>query len=75
MIWKPMDLARLESAVIVFNSPEATTRIAQPNQSCGRYRLNTLTLNPVSIVIGAMLNAIPNRSTPDAVGEASLHAW
>lgn len=59
-------VARRATAIIVTD---------HPNHSCGRYRFVRVTLMPPMMEIGDRERARPNKSTPDAVGDAFLHAW
>lgn len=75
MIWNPIDVARAVSSVTVLISPTPTMTSAHAVQSCGRYRRDFATLTPAMIAMGPVEKQSPKRSMPDAVGEASLHAW
>ena len=71
----PMNAPLGESARSVARSATAMIVTDQPNQSWGRYRFVTVTLIPPMMEMGDRERARPKRSTPDAVGDASLHAW
>ena len=74
IIWNPTDFPLDESSVSVLISPTPIVVNAHPTYICGLYRLKIGTEILAGMATGAVEKLRASRSTPEAIGEASLHA-
>ena len=68
MISKPIACPRGESRCSVVNRPVPMTANDHASQICGQYCPDFAIVSPTMSADGAMLKAMPNRSTPDPMG-------